>query len=104
MTTENLIGKYLNRYLYSDVQPIGKIIGLKKNTKSKVIVQRVEASENKTQMEFVSGGFSAICTNQWAQEYDFSETEEVFEVRLSNGYLKNVRVEDIPVKFYDYNF
>lgn len=106
MKTQNqnsqLIGKYLNRYGYTDINPVGKIIAV--SGKQTVTVQRVEASENKTKMEFVPGGFSAVCMNQYAQEYDFTETEETFKVRLSKTYLKTVSVQLTPCKFYDYNF
>lgn len=100
--TPELIGKYLNRYGWSDVNPIGKIIGLV--GKSSVLVQRVEAGENKTKMDFVSGGFAGVCINQGSQCYDFSETEETFKVRISKSLLKNIRIQDAPVKYYDYNF
>lgn len=98
----NLIGKYLNRYLYSDILPIGKIIGAK--GKTTVIVRRVEASENKTKMNFITGGFSAICTNATEQEYDFFETNEVFLMRISKSLMKHVKIQDEPVKFHDFNF
>ena len=100
--TADLIGKYLNRYGYSDVNPIGKIIAV--SGKQTVTVQRVEAGENLRKMEFVPGGFSAVCLNTWNQEYNYTETEETFNVRLSKCYLKTVRVDDQPYKYYDYNF
>lgn len=100
--TSELIGKYINRYGYSDINPIGKIVGIK--SKTIVLVQRIEASENKTKMNFEVGGFSAICTNNWNQEYDFTELNEVIEVRISNAFLRNARIEETPVKHYDYNF
>lgn len=100
--TEELIGKYINRYLWTDVQPVGKIIGIK--SKSIVIVQRVVAGENLNKMEFIAGGFSAHCPNNHSQKYEFFETEEVFEVRLSKQYLKQCRIDRLPHNFYDYNF
>lgn len=102
--TSDLIGKYINRVLFSDVDPIGKIIGIK--GKTKVIVQPIEAGENKTKMEWVSGGFAGHCTNQWNQQYDFVEEGIPFEVSLSNTSLKTRfwKINDTPRKFYDYNF
>ena len=99
-----LIGKYLNRVLWSDVDPIGKIIGVK--GKHKVIVQRVEAGENKVKMDFVKGGFSAVCLNNYSQEYDFFETDEIFEVSISKTNMEKrfIRINDKPRKHYDYNF
>lgn len=99
---ETLIGKYLNRYGYSDVDPIGKIICIK--GKTTVIVKRVEATEQTTKLDFHVGGFSTYCSNQFAQRWTMVETDETFEVRLGKGYLKRVKIEDEPRKYYDYNF
>jgi hypothetical protein len=101
LTTE-LIGKYINRYGYTDINPIGKIVGIK--SKTILLVQRIEASENKNKMNFEVGGFSAICTNNWNQEYDFTELSEVIEVRISKSFLRGARIDETPVKHYDYNF
>jgi len=43
IVSESLIGKYINQYLWSDVNPVGKIVGVK--GKTKVIIQPVVASE-----------------------------------------------------------
>jgi hypothetical protein len=99
-----LIGKYINRVLWSDVDPVGKIIAIK--GKSKVIIQPVKAGENKVKMEFVAGGFSFHCLNQGSQEYDFIEKGEPFIVSLSNSSLNKRfwRINEHPIKYYDYNF
>jgi hypothetical protein len=99
-----IIGKYINRVLWSDVDPVGKIIAIK--GKTKVIIQPVDAGENKVKMEFVAGGFSAHCLNQGSQQYDFYEKGEPFEVPLSKTSLKNRfwRIDEMPRKYYDYNF
>ncbi len=104
MTNQNqeLIGKYLNRIGYLDVNPIGKVIGTKGKTIA--IVKRVIAVEQVTKLQWITGGFSGICTNQWNQEWKYEETEEVFEVRLSKQYLKSVSIDENPRKFYHYNF
>lgn len=102
--TTNLIGMYVNRVLFSDVDPIGKIVELK--GKYKAILKVVVASENKTKMDFVSGGFSAVCLNNYSQEYDFFETEEFIEISLSETNMKKkfLRIHNAPRKHYDYNF
>lgn len=102
--TSELIGKYINQCLYSDVNPVGKIVGIK--GKTKVMIQPVEAGENKTKMEWVSGGFAGHCVNQYEQSYDFTEVGEVFEVSLSNSSLKRRmwRIHNNPCKYYDFNF
>ena len=102
--TEELIGKYINCHLWSDVYPIGKIVGIK--GKTKVLIQPVEASENKTKMNAVVGGFCAHTTNNYAQRYDFFERGVIFETTLSNTSMKKKfwRISDEPQNFYDYNF
>lgn len=99
-----LEGKYINRRLFSDVDPVGKIIATRGN--NFVTIQPIVAGENKQKMEYVAGGFSAICTNQYAQSYDFFEEGDPYEIRLSKSMLKKnfYAVQDAPSKFYDYNF
>ena len=93
------IGKYINKYYYSDVEPIGKIIGIKG---SKYIVQEIKAEKQTKKLEWVSGGFAGHCVNQQEQEWEFILTENIFEHRI----LKNSRerISNHPVKYYDYNF
>ena len=101
--SEELIGKYINYYGYSDIEPVGKIVGIK--SKTIVYVARVFPSENKTLMKWVAGGFAGHCINQHAQAYDYTiEHDNIIEVRISAQYLKTHRIQDNPRKFYDYNF
>ena len=104
VVTQELIGKYLNQYLWSDINPVGKIVGVK--GKTKVLVQPVVAGPNKAKMEFIPGGFSAHCTNMYDQHYDFTEQGEVFEMSLSNFRMKRTHlgIADHPHKHYDFNF
>jgi hypothetical protein len=99
-----LIGKYVNQVLWSDVNPEGKIVGIK--GKTKILSQPVYASENKTKMEFISGGFAGHCVNQYNQSYEFYEHGEVFEANYSKSSLKKNywSIDNNPRKFYDYNF
>ena len=101
---QGLEGMYINQHLWSDSNPVGKIISTR--GKNFVTIQPVEASDNKTKMEFVTGGFSAICLNDSKQEYDFFEVGEPFEARLSKSQLANKywHIEDAPFKHYDFNF
>jgi hypothetical protein len=101
LTSEDLIGKYINRHGYSDIEPIGKIIGIK--SKTIVYVQPVVAGKNLTKMEFITGGFAGHCVNQSEQSYTFTEEGVVFQMRLSAGDRCN-RISDKPIKYYDYNF
>lgn len=100
--TEDMIGKYINEVLYSDVNPIGKIVGIK--SKTILYVQPIVAVENKTKMNFIPGGFSAHCTNNYSQEWIFEEQGDVIEVKMTVGKYDYKRISDSPRKFYDYNF
>jgi hypothetical protein len=102
--SEELIGKYINRSLWSDVNPVGKIIAIK--SKTKVIIQPVEAGENLVKMEYIPGGFAGHCVNQREQKYEFSEFGEPFEASLSNTSMRQQfwYISEAPRKYYDYNF
>jgi len=104
VVTEELIGKYLNQVLWSDVNPVGKIVGIK--GKTKVIVQPVIAGPNKAKMEYVAGGFAGHCVNQNEQHYDFFEEGNTYEMSLSNASMKKrfIRIHEAPCKHYDFNF
>ena len=101
---QGLEGRFINFRGYSDVSPVGKIISTR--GKNFVTIQPIKAGENKTKMDFVIGGFSAICTNQYQQSYDFTELGEPYEIRLSKSMLANryYHIESEPRNFYDYNF
>lgn len=94
------IGKYLSRRGYSDVNIIGKIVGVK--GKRIYLVQRMTADKQTTKLEFVTGGFSSICLNGYNQEWEFNTSDEILQVKN----LKNSRLEitDEPYHYYDYNF
>jgi hypothetical protein len=100
----SLIGKYINEYLWSDVNPVGKIIGVK--GKSTLILARVGYTRDETvKMEFIPGGFSAHCVNNHSQKWIYSVDEkDTFTVRLSKSFLRRNRIEDKPYHFYDFNF
>lgn len=100
-SSEEMIGKYINRHYYSDIEPLGRIVGIK--SKTILYVQPVVAGENKTKMEWVSGGFAGHCVNQSEQSYDFTDVGEVIEIRMSAG-DRCMRISDRPIKYYDYNF
>jgi hypothetical protein len=106
--TPDMVGKYINRVLWSDVDPVGKIIGIKgKNT---LICCRVTPSQNLTPMNelgFIAGGFVGTYVNQYAQRYEFTEDmNDIFEIRYSRSMTKDkfLHIDKSPFKFYDYNF
>ena len=51
----NEIGKFINRGYYSDVEPIGQIVGIKG---SKYLVRTIKAEKQIGNLQFVSGGFA----------------------------------------------
>ena len=46
--TEDMVGKYINQHLYTDVIPVGKIVSIK--SKTVVLLQPITATKNKTKM------------------------------------------------------
>lgn len=99
---DSLIGTFLNRIGYSDVDPIGQVIGVK--GKKTLIVREVLATEQKTKLEWVAGGFSAICLNQGNQSWDFEITDNIIEIKVTKAATRQIRSNERPVKYYDYNF
>ena len=104
MENKDLIGKYVNQSLYTDIIPVGKIIGTR--GKTILIVKKVVATEQTKEMEFISGGFAGHCINQHEQEWTFEEVDDIFEVRVNKqwGMRGQMYVADKPRMFYDYNF
>tara|TARA_R110000868_G_scaffold344022_1_gene605006 strand:+ start:385 stop:732 length:348 start_codon:yes stop_codon:yes gene_type:complete len=100
--TPDMIGKYINLILYTDREPLGKIVGVK--SKTILYVQRITTSDNKTKMDFIVGGFAGHCSNNWEQEYDFIEENEIMEIKMTLGRNGGMRICDRPMKYYDYNF
>lgn len=102
----NLVGKYINTYLYSDAHPNGKIIGTR--GKTILILAKVTAEKDPAfKPDYVSGGFSAICLNSHNQEWIYTVHEDItFEIRWTPGKTKMGfrQVDEKPYNFYDYNF
>lgn len=100
---ENVIGKYVSRYLFSDIDIVGKIIGTRGNI---LIIENLSA-KNIADMKFEVGGFSAHCTNSDKQEWIFTPTGNTMELRYSaKSFHKKhrMRITNNPVHQYDYNF
>jgi hypothetical protein len=102
--------KYANHIGWSDVTPyeVVRVIS------DKTIEVRSMKTERDTSVElqFIPGGFSAHCANQSKQKWFISSDENgnVFRIRLQKtGYWKDFggnkyKLDNEPVKFYDYNF
>jgi len=104
LANNELIGQYINHYMWSDVEPLGKIIGVK--GKSTVILARVSYTRDESvEMNFIRGGFAGHCTNNHSQKWLYTVNEkDTFTVRLGKAFLKRNRIQDAPYHFYDYNF
>ena len=101
--------KYANHRGYSDINPY-EVIRVVSNKTLEIREMRCERDDS-VRMEFVPGGFSAICTNQRDQKWLITsdETEPVIRIRLGKNGWKDAHgrrfdVDDKPIKFYDYNF
>jgi hypothetical protein len=99
---ENLVGKFVNRRGWSDVNPVGKIIGMRGKTilVIKMVVETIQTQE----MSFIRGGFAGHCTNMHDQKWEFEEVDNIFELRVSKQFSRQYMIEEAPRKFYDYNF
>jgi hypothetical protein len=104
MKNEDLIGKYVNQSLYTDINPVGKIIGTR--GKTILIVKRVIEVKQTQEMHYIPGGFAGHVTNQYDQEWTFKEVEDVFEVKMNKqwGRRGQMYIADKPRMYYDYNF
>lgn len=99
---------FANRFGWSDVEPyeIVRIVSDKC-----IEVRLMDTGENKTKMDWVSGGFTGHCTNQNAQDYDYTSNPDnpVSKIRLNKRGWQNsdgqrFGISEKPYKFHDYNF
>ena len=102
--------KYANHIAYSDVNPFEVVKVISDKT---IEIREMDAVEDRSvKMNFVPGGFSAICTNIREQKWNITSnpSNSVFRIRLSkkNGWKdahgRRFQLGDAPRKFYDYNF
>lgn len=110
---QTVFGKYANRLGYSDIEPYEIISEPKEGVK---IIRGMKVSDSPVNMEDLQcypGGFAAHYANQGAQRWDIQPDPEsgTFAIRLSKkgdwkaaGGGSKFRLEDHPVKFYDFNF
>ncbi len=102
--------KFANKIGYSDIEPYEII---EKRTPKKLIIRSMNTKPNPEFIpEFIPGGFSAHCTNQNEQKwfYESNNNGYTFAIRKhKSGKWKDTsgseyRLNEYPVKFYDYNF
>lgn len=101
---------YLNRHAYSDVYPYKVVKVVSEKT---VEVQRMDATlAPDWKPEMVPGGFSAHCTNQATQKWDYREDPDAPTARVrkhKDGKWRDrsgheYRPCEWPIRFHDYNF
>ena len=101
------VGMFCNWLGYSDVTPY-EIVDVNKSGKTITIREMDAKLVDSFKPEFIAGGFSANCTNQNEQEYDYTSIKDGYtqKVRMSKkGFgLGRFKISYVPCKFHDYNF
>jgi len=103
--------KYANFFGYSDIDPY-KVIRVVSEKCLEVQEMIAKLDEVAFKPEFVTGGFSAICVNQYEQKWNIESdvNGRVIRIRLGKDGVWKDRdgrkfgLSDQPCKFYDYNF
>lgn len=102
--------QYANQIGYSDVSPFEVVRAVSDKT---LEVRAMTAERDpEWQPNFIPGGFSAHCANNYDQRWIITsdETNPVIRIRLSknNGWQdaghNRYKLAEAPRKFYDYNF
>ena len=110
MKTTAAAPKYLNRHLFSDVQPY-EVVRVISDVTVEIRAMKAELDPN-WKVESVPGGFCRVVVNQDAQKWIITPDldGEVVRARLTKSGRWSVKGEarylaaDRPVKFYDFNF
>lgn len=99
-----MVGKFVNRYLWSDVQVVGKIVDT--FGKTGIVIEPYTATLDKNwKADVIPGGFAGHCVNNYSQTYDYAPSgDENIRMRISYKFFKMYRIEQEPNHFYDYNF
>ena len=99
------IRSYCNMAGYSDWHPYEVVKIISANC---VEVRALDTIQTKSPKHFEVGGFSAICVDNWNQEYEYISNPENSVVRIRKGKKGwgngRFHMSDKPLKHYDYNF
>lgn len=103
--------KFANHIGYSDVNPYEIVRVVSDQT---IEIREMDAElANKEDLKHVVGGFSGVCVNQGAQEWNITSNESYKVERIRFSKAKNrwqskggrrFVLSDAPRKFYDFNF
>ena len=100
---------YANHYGWTDVNPYEVVRVVSDKT---IEVREMDADRDETvKLDWVAGGFSAICTNDRDQKWHIKSdpTAPVIRIRYGKKGWKDKHgrrfvLSDAPHKYYDYNF
>ncbi len=99
------VKKYISYYMYSDVEAYEVIRQVSPNV---VEVRALITKQIKFPSEFHIGGFSAHCSDNYNQEYEYTSNDEapIVRIKLSKKGWGKGRwgMSEKPYKHYDYNF
>ena len=99
------IRPFINRVLYTDVIPYEVVKVISENC---VEVRELDTNQIVFPKQFILGGFSAHCADNYNQEYEYISNPNRPTMRLrkgKNGWGRGKFImSESPCKHYDYNF
>lgn len=101
--------KYANQYGYSDVTPFEVVRVVSEKC---LEIREMDAEfDDSVKLQFVPGGFSAVCLNQRDQKWLIKSNPANLTIRIRLGKKgwksadgRRFDIDEQPIKFYDYNF
>ncbi len=102
--------EYANHIAYSDINPFEIV---RKVSDKTMEVREMDAERDESvKMDFIPGGFSAVCTNMHSQKWHIKSQPDnpIVRIRMhKSGVWKDKHgrrfsPSEQPCKFYDYNF
>jgi len=101
--------QYANHIGWSDINPFEVVRRVSDIT---LEIREMHAERDQSvKLEFVPGGFSAICLNDRDQQWFITSDESAPVIRIRLGkrgwkdkFGRRYELADEPVKFYDHNF
>lgn len=102
--------QYANQYGYSDIEPY-EVVNTVSDRTLEIRAMQAERDDSVV-LRFVPGGFAGHCENQDAQRWRISSDRNAPVIRIrkhkdGRWYDRGgcrYRIEELPKKFYDYNF
>lgn len=101
------IRKFANHKMWTDVEPYEVIRVISDKC---VEIRPMSTKQIEFPKEFHIGGFSAHCSDQHRQKYEYTSNPTAPTMKIRKGKKgwaagsMKFKMSDAPVKFYDYNF